>query len=132
VHAALWNENTAIEVIDPKKGKWGFQTASATAAGAGVQHVDGITVDGLMRAHGLDTIDVLKIDIEGAEKEVFTDASAWIDRVDVLMIELHERMKSGCNRAVYAATHGFATEWVQGPNNIGMARAGLLADAARQ
>jgi hypothetical protein len=88
--------------------------------------VAGVTVDALMDSRGLDAIDVLEIDIEGAEKEVFTDASAWIDRVGVLMVELHERMKTGCNRAVYAATGGFATEWVQGPNNVGMAREGML------
>jgi FkbM family methyltransferase len=128
VRAALWRENTGVDVIDPGKGKWGFQTV-ADAGRPAIQRVPGMTVDALMDRCGLQAIDVLKIDIEGAEKEVFADASAWIDRVGVLMVELHERMKTGCNRAVYAATGGFPTEWVQGPNNVGMARTGMLADA---
>ncbi len=128
VRAALWKENTGIDVIDPGKGKWGFQTV-ANGERPGLQRVPGMTVDALMDSCGLDAIDVLKIDIEGAEKEVFADASAWIDRVSVLMVELHERMKTGCNRAVYAATGGFTTEWVQGPNNVGMARTGMLASS---
>jgi len=126
LRAALWKDNTEIHVIDPGKGKWGFQTV-ASGDRPGIQHVPGMTVDALMDSCGLEAIDVLKIDIEGAEKEVFADASAWIDRVSVLMVELHERMKTGCNRAVYAATAGFATEWLQGPNNVGMAREGMIA-----
>ena len=40
-----------------------------------------ITVDRLMSDHGIEHIDILKVDIEGAEKEVFADTSAWIDRL---------------------------------------------------
>jgi len=47
------------------------------------------TVDGLLREFGLEHIDILKIDIEGAELEVFSYTSAWIDKVEAIIIELH-------------------------------------------
>ena len=34
-------------------------------------------------------IDLLKMDIEGAEKEVLNDASEWMSKVDMMVIELH-------------------------------------------
>jgi FkbM family methyltransferase len=34
-------------------------------------------------------IDVLKVDIEGAERELFADCAGWIGRVRSIMIELH-------------------------------------------
>ena len=59
---------------------------------AGEGHaVAAITRDRLMRDQGIDHIDILKVDIEGAEKEVFADTSAWIDRVGSIIVELHER-----------------------------------------
>jgi FkbM family methyltransferase len=129
VQAALWNENAMIDVIDPGKGKWGFQTRNSgnDAAGPAVGRVPAVTVDALMRAHAIDFIDVLKIDIEGAEREVFADPSAWIDRVGVIVIELHERLKSGCNRSVYCATNGFDVEWMQREHSMCFARSTMLS-----
>ena len=129
-HAALWGENTTIHLIDPGDSAWGFMTEPAGEGRA----VAAITVDRLMSDHGIDHIDILKVDIEGAEKEVFADASAWIDRVgdDVFLnrwqfiVELHERLKGGCNRSFYNATSGFPNEWLHG-ENVYISRPGVLA-----
>ena len=126
IRAALWNKNTTIDLIDPGKGHWGFQTAEAnqTVAGDRIDKVAAITVDRLMNNHKIDHIDILKIDIEGAEKEIFSDSSKWIDRVSVLIVELHERFKIGCSRSFYNATVGFEHEWMRS-DNIFLARKGF-------
>ena len=48
---------------------------------------------------------MLKIDIEGAEKELFADDNVqkWLPRVNVIAIELHDRMKHGCSYAFFKA-----------------------------
>jgi hypothetical protein len=56
----------------------------------------------------IESIDLLKVDIEGAEKEVFA-ACDWMDSVRCLMIELHDRFKPGCSEAVNAVVQGFST-----------------------
>ena len=84
-----------------------------------------ITVDKVLEDFDLPQIDILKIDIEGAEKEVFSDTSAWIDRVDAIIIELHERYKRGCNRSFYCGTKGFDFEWTRG-ENVFLSRGNLL------
>ncbi len=78
--------------------------------------VPGMTISKIMADYELARIDILKIDIEGAEREVFSDSSAWIGKVDSAIIELHERMKSGCNRSFYNGSNGFDQEWLQGEN----------------
>jgi hypothetical protein len=75
-----------------------------------------MTVDKIMQDYNLEKVDILKIDIEGAEKEVFTDTSSWIEKVNSIIIELHERMKAGCNRSFYCGSNGFDNEWKQGEN----------------
>lgn len=120
VQAALWEENEEIELIDPGQGHWAFKTESIDKDGesSGKNHdkVQGITIDKIMEDYELDKIDILKIDIEGAELEVFKKSSPWINKVDALIVELHERCKPGCNRSFYNGSNGFDHEWVQGEN----------------
>ncbi len=47
------------------------------------------TVNGLMDELGLGSVDLLKLDIEGAEREVLATASRWISRVKILVVEFH-------------------------------------------
>lgn len=64
-----------------------------------------------MHTHGLDRIDLLKMDIEGSEREVLADPSAWIDRVDALIVELHDRKKPGCGAVFESVARQFDARW---------------------
>ena len=118
IQAALWNKNEEINLIDPGLGKWGFMTEikhpSENPPGNACHTVMAMTIDTIMKDYRLAKIDILKIDIEGAEKEVFSDTSSWIEKIDSIIIELHERMKTGCNRSFYCGSNGFDNEWRQG------------------
>ena len=49
-----------------------------------------VDIGGLLQRSGFDRISILKIDIEGSEKEVFANNYAqWLGKVDRLVIELH-------------------------------------------
>lgn len=106
---ALWKTNEPLELVDPGIGAWGFQTRNPAEKGAlpVVQKVEAITVDKLMADYGLTYIDILKVDIEGAEKEVFETSSGWLDKVGVIMVELHDTIKPGCTASFEAATTAF-------------------------
>lgn len=117
---ALWSESGTVTVVDPGQGHWAFRTCGATAPRKSRERVVGtvecVTVADLMRTYAVDRIDLLKIDIEGAEKEVFESSAPWIDRVDVIAIELHDRFKRGCSKAFYDATAEFDREVHKGEN----------------
>lgn len=120
IHAALWNENKEINLVDPGFGNWGFMTQENDGKeekfGEQCHTVQGMTVEAIMKAWEIEHIDVLKIDIEGAEREVFYDPSLWIEHVDALVVEIHERLKPGCNSSFYSGAKGFDAEWRQGEN----------------
>lgn len=127
IHAALWQESGQIDLVDPGIGAWGFQVGSDTSPnGRRIGTTRAISVDEILGTHQLKRVDILKIDIEGAEKEVFRNASAWIDKVGVIMIELHDRFKAGCSRSFYVATRDFDQEILRG-ENVFMVRNQYLA-----
>lgn len=121
VRAALWSANTDIDLVDRGRGSWGFMTETPLdPAGPGVpatrSSVRAVTIDRLMDELEIDRISILKVDIEGAEREVFADSSAWLARVDAAIVELHDRLKPGCRSSVDRGTAGLEHRWEQGEN----------------
>jgi FkbM family methyltransferase len=105
---ALWQKNQQIRLIDPRDGNDGFQTKEGLMDNdVCLGYVRGVTLDAIMAEKALSFIDVLKIDIEGAEKEVFENSSNWINRVGIIIAELHDHIKSGCSAAFLHATQDF-------------------------
>jgi FkbM family methyltransferase len=120
LHAALWNKNEEINLLDPGFGEWGFVTEQVgtepIVRGEVCQKVRGVTVDTLISEYRLDRIDILKMDIEGTEREVFQDPSAWVGQIEALIVELHDRIKPGCSVSFYRWVKEFDYEWKQGEN----------------
>ncbi|MBI5041737.1 MAG: FkbM family methyltransferase [Gammaproteobacteria bacterium] len=128
VQGAIWSANIDIDLFDPGAGHWGYVTRQAddNAAGTWCQKVHGFTLDRLMQDFALEHIDVLKMDIEGAERDVLEDPSAWIDRVDAIIVELHDRIRTGCQQAFASATVAFGERWHQGELEFVARRAAAL------
>jgi FkbM family methyltransferase len=117
VQGALWNVSKTLSVVDIGLGEWSFMTLDNNDSGHKVVgKVQTYTVDELARQYSLPWIDLLKIDIEGAEKEVFKEPHAWINSVVLLAIELHDRITPGCSRVFYNSTGNFEKEWNLGEN----------------
>jgi FkbM family methyltransferase len=107
VHAALWNRDGEIGVGDPDpstgaSGKWGFVTREGSGA-----KVRAVTMRTLMREMNILSLDLVKIDIEGAEQELFEDFQ-WLNGVRCIMIELHDRFRPGCSETVELAAQSFS------------------------
>ncbi len=111
IRAALWSENGEVTLVDPGKRHYGFQTMGEPSLLAGINcgNVPAITVEKLIEDYALDYIDLLKLDIEGSERELFKEPSAWIKKVGAMAIELHDRMRPGCSENFIAASKEFKT-----------------------
>jgi len=104
VHAALWNRDGEISVAEPEgtlRG-WAFVTREDSRG----PKVRAVTMSTLMREMNVHAFDLAKIDIEGAEREVFED-TRWLSGLGALMIELHDRLRPGCCERVERAMQGF-------------------------
>ena len=127
VQAALWSSNTEVDLIDLDARHTTFQTReTAVASKRALARVKAITIDRLIRDFDIDWIDLLKIDIEGAEKDVFEFPERWISRVGVVAVELHDYIRPGSTETVRAATRDFSLMWQHGETSY-WARKGLAS-----
>lgn len=99
--AAIWKRGGTVSIENPADEKWAFRVLEANG---GSPKVKAVTIREVLKAAGGGMIDILKLDIEGAEREVFSDCDDWLSGVRVLMVELHDHLKLGCSSTVYAAT----------------------------
>jgi len=100
----LWNKRARLKIANPDAPKWSFQVEETKDM---QNFIEATTIDQIFSDYELDRIDILKIDIEGAEKEIFSGQTDWLENVGVLVIELHDRHKPGCSDAFYAAISKF-------------------------
>jgi FkbM family methyltransferase len=109
LHAGVWSRKTGLRMSEAKFGdgrEWSYSVREAAPDES--PQMDAIDIGSLLRMSGCDRISVLKIDVEGAEKVIFSEnVEPWLGRVDVLVIELHG---PECERAFESAISAYDFE----------------------
>jgi hypothetical protein len=61
----------------------------------------------LLTSNAIEAIDILKVDIEGAESDLFAECKSWISKVRLIVIEIHPGLVD-YQRVIHSiTTHGF-------------------------
>ncbi len=95
---AIWGDRVDSLFIPPSTSEWGRQTHTDKSNDS--QEVKAIRVDDFMAAHRINNISILKMDVEGAEFNIFSkNPQPWLKKVESIVIELHESMARGCTKA---------------------------------
>lgn len=105
VRKALWSGPARMTIENPTGESWAFRVAEASSDSAAA--IPAVGVLELLQDFEDHRIDLLKIDIEGAEKEVFqAGMNRWIDQVGTIAVELHDNIRPGCRRALVEGLKG--------------------------
>jgi hypothetical protein len=115
IRAGIWYKATALVIENPEAEKWLLRVREAEG---GDGAVDAVTIAEILEQSGADCIDILKLDIEGAEREVFSHNSNWLEKVNLLIIELHDHYKPGCSESVYSAISRYDFKKFQRGENV--------------
>ncbi|WP_264553463.1 FkbM family methyltransferase [Flavobacterium sp. N2038] len=94
INGAIWSSNTKIKVINDFRDRsdWSFRVEESNDSDA----MQSYTINDLMSKNNFDYIDILKIDIEGAEKQIFTSFESDLDflnKTKCIAIEIHDELE---------------------------------------
>jgi FkbM family methyltransferase len=89
VHGAISSAAGHARVYDPGQGHWGYRT-QPTAEHDAADAVARVTINDIYRSHEPFFPFMAKIDIEGAEQDLFSDSIEWIALTPLLIVELHD------------------------------------------
>lgn len=90
IQAALSSEAQRAKVLDPGEGHWGFRTERTDSE----EGLPCVTLNALYEefcdSHAFPFL--VKINIEGAEQELFTRNTDWVRSTGIIVIELHDKI----------------------------------------
>lgn len=96
IQKAIWSRNTSVTILRDWSDKrdWAVRVSESESA---ADEVSAISINTLIDENGLSSIDLLKIDIEGAELDLFKNDSQLPiilkSKVKLIAIELHGSME---------------------------------------
>ena len=104
--SGLWSHKCRLHVIAGESAE-GFRAEEVNGEPQ-PGDVDAVSIASIMQSFGLDEIDILKMDIEGAEYQAFTapDVESWIRRVKVLIFECPDADRPGTTQAIFEKLAG--------------------------
>ena len=108
ITSAIWSSNTCLEIANPdSRIHGGFQVRKTTSL-KNPNTFHGITLTEILHRTARQEIDLLKLDVEGAETEIFSRGHHdWIGRIKTLVIECHGAAAEKIVRKAMAETGEF-------------------------
>ena len=107
LESGIWCKDCQLRIVKSEKyGEWGFQLQEANEGKDYCVHDPAIqcySIDSIMSMFDLPRINILKLDIEGAEKEVFQgkNIEKWIRKCKAIIIELHDFLNPNISKIFF-------------------------------
>lgn len=98
----LWNKDVHLAIMNADGVNNAFMVEETVPENP--EAIPAISISTILEQEGWLTIDILKIDIEGSEKEVFESGyQSWLPKTKAIIIELHDHMRQGASKSVFHA-----------------------------
>jgi FkbM family methyltransferase len=120
INAGIWNSNAKLKIVNDFRDKsdWAFRVEE-TEDNNGIQ---AYTINHIVKINNFEYIDILKIDIEGSEKDVFKSINSNFDFLRItkcIAIEIHDEFN--CRQEIndILTNYGFSY-FEEGTSTIGI------------
>lgn len=94
-NAAIWSHACTLSLLTQTGGDWGNQFGEDRDG-----EVPALGLQDVITLHALSRLDLLKVDIEGAEKQLFeANFERFVPMIGAITCELHDHFVPGCSDA---------------------------------
>ena len=117
IHGAIASRHSHARIINPEATEWAYRTEINDASSG---DLTAVSVAELLERHRDCEPFICKIDIEGAEQELFSANTQWVARFPIVIIELHDWLfpLSGSSANFLRATAGMERDLILSGENL--------------
>jgi FkbM family methyltransferase len=117
--AGVWDRKAMLVVANPDDDEWSFQMTECNDASRRTK-TPAVTIAEILRDRPDGEPFIVKIDIEGGERELFRSNTEWLDRVPLVIIELHDWQQpwNGLSNTFFSAASRRARDYVFRAENL--------------
>lgn len=100
IQGGLWSKETKLHIQSESAEKYAISVVEDECNGT----INAYDIPSIMRFQGWDYIDVVKLDVEGAEVSILAENShLWINKINILIIELHQDIDQRAAKVLFKA-----------------------------
>lgn len=111
IQGALWHKEEMLRIANSEELSAGFIMEPKSNLETDNNLIPSKTINQLMEDFGIKKISILKLDIEGSEREIFEfNYYPWIEKTECIISELHDWIKPGTSQVFFKTMSNF--DWV--------------------
>lgn len=110
IKGGLWSKNANLKLVNDFRDKmdWSIRVEETTEE----TDLKAFSIPYLLQEHDFETIDILKIDIEGSEKEIFSNTDvSFLEKTKCIAIEIHDEFD--CREMIYAILKKYNFDYIE-------------------
>jgi len=116
-NGGIWNDNKNLVIVNAQDYDNSFMVEEVEAGTP--NSIPTFSIVSIMQEQKWATIDLLKLDIEGSEKEVFEkNYESWLPHTKMIIVEVHDHMRKGSAKSVFTATNKYNFSFSMNHENL--------------
>lgn len=105
--AAVWDKPCKLAVTKETESHWNTGFRFEECPPVCDSGIEGLPVGDIVQRSGFDHVDLLKVDVEGAETRMFQGDLDWLSKVKAIAIEFHETSRQDSGFDAIMSDHGY-------------------------
>ncbi len=104
LNSGIWNKNCRLQIIDNGDGNASFITKELAGNETPGNTINAVTITDIINQFKIRHLDLLKLDIEGSEREVFKENyDEWLNKTKDIIVEIHPHIHSDAEATIVNA-----------------------------
>ena len=92
IHTSIWNKKTTLEIKNHFSNNSQTFYVTEKKREETINEIDSLSIKDILNEQNLNSIDIIKIDTEGAEVKIFDEScDKWISSVKVIIVECPDK-----------------------------------------
>jgi FkbM family methyltransferase len=115
---AVWNKPLNLEIMNPDSGSASFRMGEVSDDS--YRGVSAYTIDNICELAEVDQPFIVKLDIEGSQKNLFKNNNQWVSKTQLIILELDDWLLpwQGTSRTFFSCVSQFPFDYLLGGENI--------------